>query len=105
MKVLLIYPKSKIWNMPTQMPLGLGYLASTLEKDGHEVKIFDMMVEEIVLEDVIKNFKPELVGISVNTPLIKSAWEVAEKIKNISNSYIVLGGPHPTALPEESLKK
>ncbi|MFA5070498.1 MAG: radical SAM protein [Patescibacteria group bacterium] len=90
--------------MPTQRPLGLGYLAAVLEKAGHEVKIFDCMVEEGSAVDYCSNFSPELVGISANTPLIKSAWEIASEIKKKGNSFIVLGGPHPTALPEESLK-
>lgn len=105
MKVLLVYPKSKIWNTPTQIPLGLAYLGAVLKKAGHEVKIFDMMVEKESLADVVKAFQPRLVGISANTPLIKSAWQAAEIVKHNSEAYIVLGGPHPTSLPEESLAK
>lgn len=102
MKVLLIYPKSKIWNTPTQIPLGLAYLGAVLKRAGHEVKVFDMMVEEELVK-VVKEFKPVLVGISANTPLIKGAWSAAKVIKQISKAYIVLGGPHPTSLPDESL--
>jgi len=105
MKILLVYPKSKIWNMPTQMPLGLGYLAAVLEKAGYQVKIFDSMVEKSPIIEELNRFKPDLVGISANTPLIKSAWQIASEIKKNLNVFIVLGGPHPTALPEESLEK
>lgn len=104
-KVLLIYPKSKIWNTPTQIPLGLAYLGAVLKKAGEEVKIFDQMVEKKNLAEVIKEFKPALVGISANTPLIKGAWLAAEIVKQNSRAYVVLGGPHPTSLPEESLNK
>lgn len=105
MRVLLIYPKSKIWNTPTQIPLGLAYLGAVLKRAGHTVKIFDMMVEEGDLADTVNVFQPELVGISANTPLIKGAWSAAEVVKKHSKAYIVLGGPHPTSLPEESLAK
>ncbi|MFH1453570.1 MAG: radical SAM protein [Armatimonadota bacterium] len=105
MKVLLIFPRYKIWNTPTQMPLGIGYIASTLLKEGIDVKILDLMAEEPeVLEEVLKSFKPELAGISSTTPQIKTSWEVAGKIKKISPSTVVMiGGVHVTALPEESL--
>lgn len=105
MKVLLIYPKSKIWNTPTQIPLGLAYLGAVLKRAGHTVKVFDMMVEEENLADIVNVFQPELVGISANTPLIKGAWAAAEVVKKNSKAYVVIGGPHPTSLPEESLAK
>lgn len=105
MRILLIYPKTEIWNTPTQMPLGLAYLAAVLEKDGHSVEIFDQMVEEQSLEEKIKISQFDLVGISANTPLIKGAWEVAKIVKKFSEAKVVLGGPHPTSLPKESLNK
>lgn len=105
MKVLLVYPKSKIWNTPTQIPLGLAYLGAVLKKAGHKVKVFDMMVEKDNLAGFVKDYQPSLVGISANTPLIKGAWQAAEIVKKNSRAYVVLGGPHPTSLPEESLTK
>ncbi len=105
MKILLVYTKTNIWNVPTQMPMGIAYLGAVLEKEGFSVEVFDQMVEEETLEDKIKNNNFDLVAISANTPLIKGAWEAAKVVKKHSNAIVVLGGPHPTSLPEESLKK
>lgn len=105
MKVLLIYPKTKIWQSVTQMPLGLAYLGAVLEKAGLQVEIFDTTVEDIPLGQRLRENHFDLVGISANTSLIKGAWEIAALVKKHSNAVVVLGGPHPSALPEESLIK
>jgi anaerobic magnesium-protoporphyrin IX monomethyl ester cyclase len=43
-------------------------------------------------------------GISSCTPSIKEAWRLVKIAKDLGKT-VVLGGPHPTALPEESLSK
>lgn len=105
MKALLIYPKGKIWNMPKQIPLGLAYLGAVLQQAGHSVEVFDMTVEERSLTSKLTKGDFDLVGISATTPLVKNAWEAAALVKKYSKASIVLGGPHPSALPEESLSQ
>jgi radical SAM superfamily enzyme YgiQ (UPF0313 family) len=46
--------------------------------------------------------KIDIVGITATTPVVKEAWRLAGIIKR-RNIPVVLGGPHPSALPEESL--
>ena len=53
-------PNSNIWNAPKQIPLGLAYLASTLERDGHKVTILDMNVNKNIDLEIKKD--PDLVG-------------------------------------------
>lgn len=106
MKVLLINPKV---NLPievrTSPPLGLAYLGAVSEERGDEVRILDMEVEETPLGQVLREERPDLVGITANTIQIKAAWRVAQEIKAEMALPIVLGGPHPTVLPEESVKR
>jgi len=106
MKVLLINPKV---NLPievrTSPPLGLAYLGAVSEERGDEVRILDMEVEETPLNQVLREERPDLVGITANTIQIKAAWRVAQEIKAEMAPPIVLGGPHPTVLPEESVKR
>lgn len=106
MKVLLINPKA---NLPievrTSPPLGLAYLGAVSEQRGHEVRILDMEVEESPLSLVLREERPDLVGITANTIQIKAAWRVAREIKAEMALPIVLGGPHPTVLPEESAQR
>jgi radical SAM superfamily enzyme YgiQ (UPF0313 family) len=42
--------------------------------------------------------------LTATTPLIKSTWALAKLIKKHSQAKVVLGGPHASALPEESAR-
>jgi anaerobic magnesium-protoporphyrin IX monomethyl ester cyclase len=108
-RILLANPKSKLpIDTRTSPPLGLAYLASVAERRGDEVRIYDGDVEETPLEKALRDFVPDLVGITANTTQITAAWRDAELIKRLSavpNAPVILGGPHPTSLPEESAAK
>jgi len=103
-RILLVSPISKVWNSRKHIPLGLGYLAAVLEQAGHQVQIYDAVVEDEPLGDVLKRGKFEVVGITSTTPLINEAWEAAREAK-AHGAITILGGPHPTLLPEESLQR
>lgn len=103
MKILLVYPQAKIWNMPKQIPLGLASIGAVLLKAGYEVEVFDTVVEPKSLKLKLEKNKYDLVGISATTPLIKNAWKIAMDIKKYSQVPVVIGGPHVSALPDESL--
>jgi radical SAM superfamily enzyme YgiQ (UPF0313 family) len=104
MKVLLVSPKSSVWNSRKHLPLGLGYLAAALEGAGHTVTIYDAVVEEVSIQDVLDGERYDLVGITSTTPLIYEAWAVAALAKE-RGIPTILGGPHPTLLPEESMRR
>jgi radical SAM superfamily enzyme YgiQ (UPF0313 family) len=44
-------------------------------------------------------------GISANTTQITAAWRDAALVKSLADIPVILGGPHPTVLPEESAAK
>lgn len=105
-EILLINPKfenaKSFW-----MPLGLAYIAAYLEKHSFDVKVIDANVLQIENEKIAQLIekKPDIVGISAMTPVIYSAWKIAENIKKAyPETLVVLGGAHPSVLPEESLK-
>jgi len=104
--ILLINPKFENANS-FWIPLGLAYIASYLEKNSFDVKVIDanvLQIDDEKVADLIEK-KPDIVGISAMTSVIYSAWEIAKSIKQkFPETLIVLGGPHPTILPEESLK-
>src|SRR3954451_13118553 len=99
MNVLLINPNI---SMPiavrTSPPLGLAYLGAVSERDGHNVRVLDMQVENTPLEKVLEEFPPDMIGLTANTPQVKAAWAVAEKLKRLHPCPIMIGGPHPTVL-------
>jgi len=87
-------------------PLGLGYLAAVLQKEGIETKIIDCTVgpSQDDLIKVVTEEKPDIAGISATTPSFESAKVISRNIKRISpKTVIVLGGAHVSAIPEEAL--
>ncbi len=102
MRVLLIYLE-----VLDNEPIGLMYIGTVLKNEGHSVKIIGMPSRDIkqkLLKEV-SDFGPDIVGISIATPMANKAEEVASIIKtNLPALLIVAGGPHPTVLPYETLK-
>jgi len=89
-------------------PMGLGYIAAVLEQNDHRVSALDCLVERADRKDVelhIKRKKPDVVGIQAFTPSVNYAVEIAETVKEVDREItVVLGGTHPTALPEATLR-
>lgn len=103
--VLLIYPP---YTYPKKSPpIGLGYIAAVMEKEGYSVKITDMSTLNMDykgLEREVKQIKPKLVGISFMTNQYEEAVRASRIIKQI-NKYapVMVGGPHVSAVPGEIL--
>ncbi len=114
MKVLLIQPNyRRIYAYaqskkitPIFPPLGLAYIAAVLKQNNISVKIleanaFDLNHEQIKKE--IKEYNPDIVGITATTSLIEEAHEIAELCDE--NIKVIIGGIHASSLPEETLEK
>ena len=119
MKILLINPPFKKGFSRTSRspavarggtiyyPIWLAYCAGVLDKSGFDIKIIDAPAEDIDLETVVQKgleFNPCLIVIETSTPSIVNDIKIAEELKEaLPESYIVLAGTHPSALPEETL--
>ena len=101
-RILLIYPKLKFSYKKTLGSLLHFFPPLTLEQlagntpSRHEVKLVD---EE--RRGVDFNCDADLVGISCVTPQAPRAYEIADKFRE-KGVKVVLGGWHPSALPEEA---
>ena len=104
MRVLLIIPRFQLpIETRTTPQLGIAYLAALSEQHGDEVRVYDQDIEDISLEDVVREYQPDVVGITSNTPQVKQGWLAARQVKSVlPNVVVVQGGPHVSALPEES---
>lgn len=112
MKYLLINPfidYTKIenafaLNSPTP-PLGLLYLASSLEQEGHQVEVIDFCIEDfndMVLKKYLNN--KDVVGITVRSHGINCVKTIISSIKKINPDIpIIIGGPHCTLDPISAL--
>jgi len=101
MKVLLINPGSP--RALKKENLALAYLAACLEAAGHRVRIAD----EVAGQDVsaaVAEFKPDLAGLSTMTMYAPRAYALADSLRKQHGLPIVMGGAHPTALPEEAMQ-
>ena len=89
-------------------PLNLMYLAGALENSSLSVKIIDDDLEKLGHDQVAKiasKLDPKLVGITATTSTIKNALEYSDIVKKVlPDSGIVIGGPHSTFMPIETLK-
>lgn len=116
MKILLLtppYKKDKIFRKSMKHlgailpPLGIIYLAATLERDGHDVKVIDATAESTVLDydfnqlkrDILE-FKPKIVGIGANVPQIDQTNMTLDIVKNIDPTIVtIVGGPLVSSNP------
>jgi hypothetical protein len=97
------------------LPIGLAYIAGHLDRARHTVKMLDLMfsddnyLEEV--EQTVRAFQPELVGISIrnlsNHSYLDPQWQlpitkaVIERLRATSKASIVCGGPAFSILPKE----
>jgi anaerobic magnesium-protoporphyrin IX monomethyl ester cyclase len=104
MKILLVSPKSSVWNSRKHIHMGLGYLAGALLAAGYDgVTLFDAEVEDESVAAHLAREEYDVVGISSPTPLIYEAWEAAAEAKK-QGAITILGGPHLTLMPDESMQ-
>jgi radical SAM superfamily enzyme YgiQ (UPF0313 family) len=110
MRILLVSPESKVWNSRAHLHNGLGYLAGSLLANGYnDVTLYDGAVEEEsvaqVLDSAIAEKRPyDVVGISSPTVLINETWTAAREAK-ARGAVTILGGPHLTLEPDESMRR
>ncbi len=88
-------------------PLGLMYIAAVLENAGHTVQIYDadpQYHDSIISE--IKDFRPDLVGLSFLTVGYQRAFNFAEQLKKeLPDVKYCSGGVHTTVKPLDTIKE
>ena len=94
---------------PPFIPLGIGYLAAVLEKNGYQVDVIDCQALKLTYEDfrteLVKR-KPDIVGMTSTTLTYKSAAEIAKIAKEVNpNCITAIGGPHVSFWDENALKE
>lgn len=114
MKVLLINPNyRKVYRYVAEeatmieAPLGLAYIASVLRKNNFDVRILDaaaLNLSDMQIKRAVDKCNPGIVGITAATNTITLAYDIANSIKT-NKRLIVVGGPHTSILPEQTLKE
>ncbi len=86
-------------------PLGIAYIAGSLERAGHDVTIIDAMAENLTRNEVkekIKESGAKIVGVTCMTPTIHGALEACEIAKECGTT-VIIGGVHLEVYPKETL--
>jgi radical SAM superfamily enzyme YgiQ (UPF0313 family) len=90
-----------------QPPIGLCSLAGYLRKFEYDVRIIDAAVSGLSVSDTVNRVAvhaPDLVGIYANTANVYIVTHLAMGLKKTGQPYkIVVGGPHPTFMPAQTL--
>jgi radical SAM superfamily enzyme YgiQ (UPF0313 family) len=90
-------------------PLGLAYIAATLENNGVKVNIIDgsvLNLDQGAIEKLLSKHNPDIVGVTALTPTLYRSYEVINTVKKaLPDSLIVIGGPHPSLFPTDVLKE
>jgi len=105
-RVMLLYPAADAEQL-VLIPLSLLYVAQPLIEQGIDVEIIDQRLEKDFFERVHNRISSDLIciGISCITgPQIEQVIRISEFIRKRTNIPIVLGGPHATLFPEQTLE-
>jgi anaerobic magnesium-protoporphyrin IX monomethyl ester cyclase len=116
------------------LSLGLSYIAAVLSENGYYVKVYNADYKncekyadqrEIFesydnykkilfnlsnplwseVKETIESYSPDIIGITMLTGTYKSAENIARIAKGLNEDVVVVvGGTHPTVLPEETIK-
>jgi len=103
LKIILINPPSPyLANDAAYPPSGLLYLASAIEKVGHDVSLVDLTGNPD-WRCAVRGLDADLFGITCVTPNVPLVREISYLLP--SDRPILLGGAHPTFLAKDALKQ
>jgi magnesium-protoporphyrin IX monomethyl ester (oxidative) cyclase len=126
MRVLLIFPPGDVSSLTLRNvtpPLGIAYLAASLERDGHEAALLDCQIEGLdrvtrlpggrirfglppaQIVQRIEACQPDVVGVScLFSQMERQAKDVLRLAKQARpRAVTVFGGFHPTLFPADAL--
>ena len=97
--ILLIRPNSTDDKKDTYItfPLGIGYIAAVLKKEGYNVSVIDLTIEDVNyahLKNRIKKINPDIVGISALSYSYIQVKKLSLHIRDYIKPFckIILGG-------------
>lgn len=109
-RVLLVQARPYLDEAHTTVmpPIGLLYLASSLQCAGHQVQVLDAQLRSFSHQQftqTLTTFSPDLVGISALTSSSSFMHLLAEQAKEtLPKVPVVVGSHHPSCYPEETLR-
>jgi radical SAM superfamily enzyme YgiQ (UPF0313 family) len=110
MKLLLLYPHSREELIgygdlgAIAEPLALEYLAAGAKLDGHDVMILDLRLHHSDLDNTLRIFRPDIVGITGYSMHVLRNIAICRHVHELLPcTYTAVGGHHATLMPEDFL--
>ncbi len=105
MKILFVAPPLPRSNTPAQ-PLGFGYLAAVLRREGFsDIQILDACSLDLTVDQTIaavREAAPDVLGLTTMTPTVNNARRIAAAAKRLLPGVkVAVGGVHATVCPDE----
>ncbi len=107
-KVMFVIPKVQASYSGRLNPhLGVAYLAAVLKEKGVNVKVFDFSLDYNFEEFLnrVKDFKPDLIGVSLFSFDFVNSYKLIDRIKENCDCIVAIGGVHVAAVKEKVLEK
>lgn len=108
MNILFIYPvpspKKNIITNYLKYQQGIGSLSAVLKQNGHTTSLLCLHeLDTAKINSKITSFNPGIIAISSTTNQINLSKQISEYIYNKYKLPIVIGGPHATVAPEDTI--
>lgn len=114
---ILIVITNRNSNPVPVVPIGACLVAEAAERDGHRVKVLDLMFERDPLhafESILKRMNPDIVGLSIRNidnndmqnpvAFFRDLRPLIEVIRRKTQAILILGGSAIGVMPEELLR-
>ena len=96
-EILLVFPSEEGRVFDKMPPLGLAWIASFLESKGFSVDFVDLQVVEKDFNEILKEKKPRVVGISGTSHTRYKSFQMARDAKLYDrDTFVLYGGSHAT---------
>ncbi|MBZ0271180.1 B12-binding domain-containing radical SAM protein [bacterium] len=111
--LLLIQPpniEGTLFNLPgVEVPMSIMTVSAYLKREGYSTDIVDLTLTKNprdTLRRVLYGNAPEAVGITSYTSNMEIAGRIAQRVREAwPKARLVLGGFHPSALPEQTIRE
>ncbi len=110
MKILLVKPlyvfdsrhPLQFTGAEKALPLSLAYIAAVMERNSWEVRVIDYQISPQNLTQVLKEFLPDVLGITAFSKESSHAKLLMQEAKSFAAQMpIIIGGPHANAYQEQ----
>lgn len=108
-KEKILFLKARTGMDDPSPPMAFSFLAHIAKEEGFDVLIENLNAQynnktnkDIV--ELIKKEKPAIIGVHIFTNAARYSYELIKKIRPYAK-LVIVGGPHPTICPKETLEK